>query len=104
MLELKIETGRTHQIRVHMSSLGHPVVGDTLYGAPGELRTESGKRRAAGAPATLSLERNFLHSAKLELVHPRTEERLNFSRALPGELEGLLGQLESASLSRSSGT
>jgi 23S rRNA pseudouridine1911/1915/1917 synthase len=104
LLELKIETGRTHQIRVHMSSLGHPVVGDTLYGAPGELRTESGKRRAAGAPATLALGRNFLHSAKLELAHPRTGERLSFARELPVELEGLLGQLESASLIRTSGT
>ena len=103
LLELKIETGRTHQIRVHMSSLGHPVVGDTLYGAPGELRTESGKRRAAGAPATLALERNFLHAAKLELLHPRTGERLNFSRALPEELERLLGQLESSSLNHTSG-
>ena len=104
LLEVKIETGRTHQIRVHMSSLGHPVVGDTLYGAPGGLRTESGKRRAAGAPATLALGRNFLHSAKLELAHPRTGERLSFSRGLPIELEDLLGQLESASLGSPSGT
>lgn len=104
LLELKIETGRTHQIRVHMSSLGHPVVGDTLYGAPGELRTESGKRRAAGAPATLALERNFLHSAKLELLHPRTGERLSFTRALPVELETLLRKLEDASLDRPSRT
>jgi len=96
LLELKIETGRTHQIRVHLSSLGHPVVGDTLYGAPGELKTQSGKRRAAGAPATLALGRNFLHSAKLELAHPRTGERLSFSRELPEELEALLKQLEGA--------
>ena len=96
LLELKIETGRTHQIRVHLSSLGHPVVGDTLYGASGELKTQSGKRRAAGAPATLALARNFLHSAKLELAHPRTGERLSFSRELPGELEALLKQLECA--------
>jgi len=96
LLEVKIETGRTHQIRVHMSSIGHPVVGDALYGAPGELRTQSGKRRAAGAPATLGLGRNFLHSAKLELAHPRTGERLSFSRGLPRELEDLLGQLEFA--------
>jgi 23S rRNA pseudouridine1911/1915/1917 synthase len=104
LLELKIETGRTHQIRVHLSSLGHPVVGDALYGAPGEIRTQSGKRRAAGAPATLTLGRNFLHSAKLELTHPRTGERLSFSRALPEELERLLSQLESAGLGQPSGT
>src|SRR5664279_3478659 len=48
LVELKIETGRTHQIRVHMSSVGHPVVGDALYGAPGELKSQSNKRRAAG--------------------------------------------------------
>ncbi len=100
LLELKIETGRTHQIRVHMSSLGHPVVGDTLYGAPGELRTQSGKRRAAGAPATVALGRNFLHSANLELAHPRTGERLSFSRELPGELNDLLGELERAASGR----
>ena len=93
LVELKIETGRTHQIRVHMASLGHPVVGDTVYGAPAELRTESGKRRAAGAPATLALGRNFLHSAALELAHPRTGERLRFTRGLPEELEALLGKI-----------
>src|SRR5450759_4295170 len=96
LVELKIETGRTHQIRVHMSSLGHPVVGDALYGAPGELRSQSNKRRAAGMPATLTLNRNFLHSAVLELTHPRTKESLKFSRPLPEELENLLDSLENA--------
>ena len=96
LVELKIETGRTHQIRVHMSSLGHPVVGDALYGAPGELRSQSNKRRAAGMPATLALDRNFLHSAVLELAHPRTKELLKFSRPLPEELENLLDGLENA--------
>jgi 23S rRNA pseudouridine1911/1915/1917 synthase len=96
LVELKIETGRTHQIRVHMSSLGHPVVGDALYGAPGELRSQSNKRRSAGMPATLPLNRNFLHSAVLELTHPRTKESLKFSRPLPAELENLLSSLENA--------
>ncbi len=96
LVELKIETGRTHQIRVHMSSVGHPVVGDALYGAPGELRSQSNKRRAAGMPATLTLNRNFLHSAVLELAHPRTKKLLKFSRPLPKELEYLLNSLENA--------
>ncbi len=96
LVELKIETGRTHQIRVHMSSLGHPVVGDALYGAPGELRSQSNQRRSAGMPATLKLDRNFLHAAALELTHPRTKESLKFSRPLPRELEDLLESLENA--------
>jgi 23S rRNA pseudouridine1911/1915/1917 synthase len=94
LVELKIETGRTHQIRVHMSSLGHPVVGDSLYGAPGELRSQSNKRRAAGMPAILALGRNFLHTAMLELTHPRTKKTLKFSRPLPEELTALLDSLE----------
>src|SRR6266853_1316528 len=96
LVELKIETGRTHQIRVHMSSLGHPVVGDALYGAPGELRSQSNKRRAAGMPATMKLDRNFLHSAVLELTHPRTKESLKFSRPLPEDLQNLMDSLEIA--------
>jgi 23S rRNA pseudouridine1911/1915/1917 synthase len=77
-----------------MSSIGHPVVGDALYGAPGELRSQSNKRRSAGMPATLMLERNFLHSTALELTHPRTKELLKFSRPLPKELVKLLASLE----------
>ena len=62
LLEVKIETGRTHQIRVHLASLGHPVVGDTLYGAPREVASKSGTR--------LFLPRNFLHAAELQFAHP----------------------------------
>ena len=94
LVDVKIETGRTHQIRVHMSSIGHPVVGDALYGAPGELKSQSNKRRDPGMPATLALARNFLHSATLEFIHPRTKEPLKFSRPLPKELENLLESLE----------
>ena len=82
LLELQIDTGRTHQIRVHLASLGHRVVGDTLYGAPREIRSKD--------HTTLSLPRNFLHAAKLELQHPRTDGRLSFSRPLPEELSEFL--------------
>lgn len=96
LLEVKIETGRTHQIRVHLSSIGHPVVGDSLYGAPRQVQVELGKNRVAGMPKTITPARNFLHSAAIELAHPRTGENLRCSQPLPPELEGLLKQLTDA--------
>jgi len=83
LLEVKIDTGRTHQIRVHLSSIGHPVVGDTLYGAPRELRSR--RLENVTAPA-LSLPRNFLHAAQLELAHPRSGAKIALSSPLPQEL------------------
>ena len=85
LLEVQIATGRTHQIRVHLASIGHPVVGDTLYGAPAALRAHDGK---------LSLARNFLHAAKLAFAHPRNGEALSFSRALPSELAEFLDAID----------
>jgi 23S rRNA pseudouridine1911/1915/1917 synthase len=96
LLEVKIETGRTHQIRVHMASLGHPVVGDSLYGAAAELRGQSNKRRAAGMPAAIKFDRNFLHSASLEFTHPRGGQTLKFASPLPDELKSLLETLDEA--------
>jgi 23S rRNA pseudouridine1911/1915/1917 synthase len=96
LLELKIDTGRTHQIRVHVASLGHAVVGDTLYGAPERIvpaKPQRGQSAVPGAKA-LSLARNFLHSASLELRHPRTGETLVFSRPLPEELQRFVDLLE----------
>jgi 23S rRNA pseudouridine1911/1915/1917 synthase len=87
LLEVKIDTGRTHQIRVHLSSIGHPVVGDTLYGAPRELRSSH-----SGRPV-LSLPRNFLHAAALQLQHPRTREQLSMQAPLPAELRDFLGRI-----------
>lgn len=94
LLDVKIETGRTHQIRVHMSSIAHPVVGDTLYGAAGQLKAAPGKARKAGQPAAVSLERNFLHSAMLELAHPVSGAKLKFVSELPPELVDFLAALE----------
>jgi len=93
LLEVRIETGRTHQIRVHMASLGHPVVGDTLYGAPRELRSG----HARGKPPnqrTISLPRNFLHAAELQLSHPRTGAKIALTSALPDELQAFLDVLK----------
>jgi 23S rRNA pseudouridine1911/1915/1917 synthase len=95
LLEVNIDTGRTHQIRVHLSSLGHPVVGDTLYGAPRELKATRGRGQLSTPPA-LSLPRNFLHSAELELAHPRDGRRLKLETPLPPELQELLASIEKA--------
>jgi 23S rRNA pseudouridine1911/1915/1917 synthase len=86
LLEVRIDTGRTHQIRVHLSSLGHPIVGDTLYGAPREIANKSG--------ADLFLPRNFLHAAELQFTHPATGERLSFARPIPDQLGEFLRRLE----------
>lgn len=88
LVEVKIETGRTHQIRVHLSSIGHPVVGDTLYGAPRELHRKGDK-----SAKTLSLTRNFLHAAAIEFMHPRSGVPLSFARPLPPDLEAFLTRL-----------
>jgi 23S rRNA pseudouridine1911/1915/1917 synthase len=86
LLEIRIDTGRTHQIRVHLASLGHPVAGDTLYGAPRELKDRRGGKLALG--------RNFLHAAAIETKHPGTGALLQFSRPLPPDLEDFLSHLE----------
>jgi 23S rRNA pseudouridine1911/1915/1917 synthase len=89
LLEVHIETGRTHQIRVHMQSLGHPIVGDTLYGAPHHIALIT----RSSADESLTLQRNFLHAAELDLTHPRTGKPLEFRSPLPAELASLLDQL-----------
>jgi len=86
LVEIKIDTGRTHQIRVHMSSMGHLVVGDALYGAPREVR--------AGGKDAITLARNFLHAAALQFQHPKTGETVSFSRPLPAELQAFLDRVE----------
>lgn len=98
LLDVDIETGRTHQIRVHLSSLHHPIVGDTLYGAPRVLQVQAssrgGKRWNPSNDKQLSLSRNFLHAAVLEFIHPVTHEHLHFERPLPNELQNFLKELE----------
>jgi len=85
LLEAHPETGRTHQIRVHFAALGHPIVGDTTYGAPGRLHLE-------GGPAT-TLSRTFLHAGFLEFQHPRMRRAVSFSAPLPPELAEFLTSL-----------
>lgn len=85
LVEAFLHTGRTHQVRVHFSALGHPVVGDTVYGAPRRLR-----RGNASEPR---LNRNFLHAQRLRLRHPRTNEAVEIRSPLPTELRQLLEKL-----------
>jgi 23S rRNA pseudouridine1911/1915/1917 synthase len=87
LVRVRIETGRTHQIRVHLASLGHPVVGDTLYGAPARMKRADGEE--------LKLDRNFLHAAELEFAHPVTAKALHFEADLPQELTAFLQRIES---------
>ena len=87
LARVAIHTGRTHQIRVHLSAIGHPVVGDSLYGGvhrhvPGDLR------------AVTHLDRPFLHAARLAFTHPRDGRRLEFTSDLPDDLQRVLDELQ----------
>ena len=88
LLEVRIETGRTHQIRVHLSSIGHPIVGDTLYGAPGKLLSYGGT-----GSKQASLERNFLHASAIQFDHPISNRQLSFQQPLPAELRDFLREI-----------
>ena len=79
LLQLKLETGRMHQIRVHLQSIGHPVVGDQTY---------RGRQRGT------ALKRQFLHAHRLELKHPHTNEPIECDSELPDDLEEFLGELD----------
>jgi 23S rRNA pseudouridine1911/1915/1917 synthase len=86
LAQVAIHTGRTHQIRVHLSAIGHPIVGDALYGGlhrrvPGDLR------------AVTHLDRPFLHAAHLVFTHPDDKRRMEFTSALPEDLQKVLDEL-----------
>jgi 23S rRNA pseudouridine1911/1915/1917 synthase len=86
LIQVAIATGRTHQIRVHLSAIGHPIVGDRLYGGtrrhmPGDLR------------ALKHLERPFLHAARLVFTHPADRRRMEFTSPLPDDLQTVLDEL-----------
>jgi 23S rRNA pseudouridine1911/1915/1917 synthase len=86
MVKIELETGRTHQIRVHFSALHHPLVGDTTYGADPVL----GK--------SLGMSRPWLHAAELSFSHPVTQAKLNFKAPYPSDLTGSLALLSDAVL------
>ncbi len=90
-LRCRLETGRTHQIRVHLSSIGHPVVGDRAYGAPSA--GNRGKDGAVSPLSPLTFPRPALHSSAISFVHPATGETVNYSAKLPEDFASLLGAL-----------
>ncbi len=96
LLRVRIHTGRTHQIRVHLASIGHPVAGDATYGGRRPAASRSGIVREA----LHSLSRPALHAARLGFSHPASGARLVFESPLPDDLAALLRTLESAPLSR----
>ncbi|MGH9180187.1 MAG: RluA family pseudouridine synthase, partial [Acidimicrobiales bacterium] len=79
LVECRLETGRTHQVRVHLAAIGHPLVGDAAYG---------------GARSTLPAPRPFLHARDLAFDHPVSGARLSFSSPLPADFAGILATLE----------
>jgi 23S rRNA pseudouridine1911/1915/1917 synthase len=88
LLECRLETGRTHQIRVHLAAIGHPVVGDPIYRAPGAGRAR--KRDRHGLYAA----RPFLHAHRLAFDHPASGQRVSFDSPLPTDLAGVIEAAE----------
>jgi 23S rRNA pseudouridine1911/1915/1917 synthase len=91
LLECRLETGRTHQIRVHMASIGHPLIGDPTYARSGNTRWN--RLAAAGVPDEVKMARQALHAKVLGFRHPVTGEDLYFERLSPSDMRALAGAL-----------
>ena len=88
LLQARPKTGRTHQIRVHLAAIGHPIIGDRVYGKPAGGRGEPGT-----ALAHLDLVRHFLHAHRIVFAHPATDARVEFEAPLPPDLAQALATL-----------
>jgi 23S rRNA pseudouridine1911/1915/1917 synthase len=94
LLEIRLETGRTHQIRVHLAHLGHPLLGDAVYGP--HFKTKAGRLGPESQAALTTLERQALHAYLLVIEHPRTGEILEWTSDLPADLALLRDKLRAA--------
>ena len=94
LLACQLETGRTHQIRVHLAHAGHPLLGDSVYGP--HFKTKARQLGAGGKEALTALGRQALHAYLLALEHPRTGELLHWEAGLPEDLRLLRAALEAA--------
>ncbi len=92
LARLQLETGRTHQIRVHLAHIGNPVLGDPVYGIG--YKTSAARLSAEGQAALASLGRQALHAAELGFAHPRTGKALHFASALPADMARLVAALK----------
>src|SRR6185503_1465139 len=85
LVECRLETGRTHQVRVHLASIGHPLIGDPVYGLSGKTHGKLLKE--------LGFQRQALHAAELGFIHPVTKHRLSFSSPMPPDMQELKRRL-----------
>ena len=92
LLRLVLETGRTHQVRVHLAHIGHPLLGDMTYGAGFKASARKLSEKAQGA--LTALDRQALHAAELAFVHPVTGRRLAFESPLPPDMAALVAALK----------
>jgi 23S rRNA-/tRNA-specific pseudouridylate synthase len=94
LLELRLHTGRQHQIRLHLEKLGHPLIGERVYSAHAAIRP-SGHSAFAKAPARQAAARNMLHAWKLAFPHPLTGARIAVEAPIPKDFAKLMKQLSS---------
>lgn len=97
LVECKLESGRTHQIRVHMTHIGHPLIGDPLYGQSTESRLKSGAAKNLVPPmraALLGFQRQALHAIKMGFIHPRSAKYVEFHAPLPEDMRELIASLK----------